>query len=222
MAEEVGDNPRMPKADQPILRIFANMAAHRPWTVIGISLVVTVLAGWAALHLTINTSTDDILSSELPFRQVEMAYDKAFPSEDLAVVVIDAPTADEAKAAGTRLAARLEAQTDLFERVELAGSSSYFNHYGLMFLDPEQIVGVAQQIRPARFVLSRLADDPTLRGMASLFGMVQQGAEQGAAPPSTAQHAGYRLRHDRCAGRGQAGRHAVDRAVQGRRRLSRR
>lgn len=187
MAEQVGANSRTPHADQPILRTFADTAAHRPWTILVISLLLTVLAGWAAIHLKVNTSTEDILSSDLPFRQVEMAYDRAFPPEDVAVAVVDAPTAEVAKAAGTQLAARLQGQPALFERVELAGSSPYFDRYGLMFLDPERIAGVADQLRPARFVLTRLANDPSLRGMAGLLGMAQQGAEQGAAPPSTAR-----------------------------------
>ncbi len=177
----------MSKADQSILRICADVAAHRPWAIIGIALVLTVLGGYAASGLAVNTSTEDILSSELPFRQNEMAYERAFPEEDVAVVVVDAETPEEAEAAATRLAARLEDRPELFTRVDLAGSSPYFDRYGLMFLEPERITETAEQVRPARQLLSRLANDPSLRGMAGVVTMAEQGATQGAAPPEMAQ-----------------------------------
>ena len=177
----------MSKADQSILRICANTAAHRPWTIILIALVLTVLAGLSASRLTINTSTDDILASELPFRQIEIAYEAAFPEEDLAVVVVDAATPKEAEAAGADLLALLRGQPELFERVELAGASPYFDQYGLMFLEPDAIVEIAGDIRPARQLLASLADDPSLRGVARVLGMAEQGAEQAAAPPEMSQ-----------------------------------
>jgi hopanoid biosynthesis associated RND transporter like protein HpnN len=177
----------MARADQSILRTCADLAAHRPWLLIGVSLILTVLAGFAASRLAVNTSTEDILSRTLPFRQIDMAYEKAFPETDVAVVVIDAPAAEEAQSAAGRLAARLRGQPKLFERVDVAGSSAYFERYGLLFLDPERIAEVTEQLRPARRILAQLANDPSLRGMASFLRLVEEGATQGAAPPSTAQ-----------------------------------
>ena len=180
----------MSKADQSILRICADITVHRPWAVIGISMVLTLLAGLAASRLTVNTSTEDILSSALPFRQHEIAYQKAFPEEDMAVVVIDAPTPEEAQAAGRSLTALLQGRPEVFERVELAGSSPYFDRYGLMFLAPERITATADQIRPARSLLTGLANDPSLRGAAGALGMAEEGAVQGVAPPAMARMLG--------------------------------
>ncbi len=177
----------MSKADQSILRTSANVAVHHPWAVIGVALMLTVLAALAAMQLTINTSTEDILSRSLPFRQAEIAYKQVFPEDDVAVVVIDAPTAEEAEAAGASLVALLRNRPGEFEWVELAGSSPYFDRYGLMFLEPERISAVAEQLRPARHLLTRLASDPSLRGVAGLLGMAEQGATQGAAPPEMAR-----------------------------------
>ncbi len=173
----------MPQNDQTLLQTLANMAVHRPWAVIGVALAITVLAALAATRLTINTSTDEILSAELPFRQAEIAYEKAFPEEDVIVVVVDAETSEEAEGAGKGLTALLQGRSELFERVELAGSSPYFDRYGLLFLEPERIMEVAGQLRPARSVLANLADDPSLRGVAGLIAMSEEGATQGFAPP---------------------------------------
>ncbi len=75
----------------------------------------------------------------------------------------------------------------MIESVELASSSPYFQHYGLMFLDPDQIRAIGEEIRPARRLITSLADDPSLRGMAGLLGLAAEGVAESAVPPSLAQ-----------------------------------
>ena len=176
----------MSRIGEFITRACVGMAARWPWAVLGVALVLTVLAGLAATQLTINTSTREILSAELPFRKADEAYRKAFPQEDLAVVVIDAETPSAALAAASDLAGRLKERTDLIEWVELAATSPYFERYGLMFLQPDQIREIGEKIRPARRLMSDLAKDPSLRGMASLLGLAAQGVAESAAPASLA------------------------------------
>ena len=163
------------------------MATRMPWVVLGVALILTVLAGLAATRLTINTSTQEILSAELPFRKADDAFEKAFPREEVAVVVIDAKTADGADAAARDLAARLAQHKDLIQSVELPANSPYFQHYGLMFLDPDQIHAIGEEIRPARRLMTSLAEDPSLRGVAGLVGLAADGVAESAVPPSLAQ-----------------------------------
>src|SRR3546814_4572435 len=54
--------------------------SRRPVLVVLLCLAVSVGLAWlAAVTLTINTSTDDMLSKELPFRAQNEAVDEAFP-----------------------------------------------------------------------------------------------------------------------------------------------
>jgi hypothetical protein len=175
----------MSKFGESILRACAVAADRRPWLVVLAATILAVLAGYAATGLTINTSTNDILSAELPFRQIESAYEAAFPEDDVAVAVIDAPTAGEADAAGRALAARLAAATDSFEWAELGGASPYFDRYGLMFLPAEQIAAIGERLRPARRLLTLLGNDPSLRGVATLLDMTELGVSEAATPPET-------------------------------------
>ncbi len=169
-----------------ITRACVTMATRWPWAVLAVALVLTVLAGFAAMRLTINTSTREILSAELPFRKADEAYRGAFPQDDVAVVVIDAGTSAEAQKAARDLVERLKQRTDLIELVELASASPYFEHYGLMFLEPDQIRAIGEQIGPARRIMIDLAKDPSLRGMAKLLGLAADGVAESAAPPSLA------------------------------------
>jgi hopanoid biosynthesis associated RND transporter like protein HpnN len=135
------------------------------------------------MDLSVNTSTDEILSSRLPFRQTEIAYEKSFPAADLAIVVVDAATPAGAQAAAEDMVRRLDASSH-FADVELAGSSPFFDRIGLLFLDPDAIRQVGVELRQARRLMLTLADDPTLRGMADFLGLARQGVEEGAAPAS--------------------------------------
>jgi len=177
----------MSKFGESILRGCANLASRRPWWVVLATILLTALAAFAASRLTVDTSTEEILSGELPFRQIESDYDRLFPEEDLAVAVVDASTSNEADAATRELVELLEARPQSFERVEAGGSSPYFIRNGLLFLSVDEIVETGDEIRQARRLLTAIAQDPTLRGLAGLMGMVKTGVEESAAPPSTAR-----------------------------------
>ena len=176
----------MRKLGDSILRTCASSALRAPWIVLAVALAVTVLAGWATTRLTINTSTEEILAADLPFRQAERKYRAAFPEEDLAVVVVDAPASDQAEAAARALLDRVRQQSAFFKRSELAGSSPYFDRNALLFLDAEQIRAVGNQLRQARSLLLTLANDPSLRGVAEFLDNAEFGVAESAAPPELA------------------------------------
>jgi hopanoid biosynthesis associated RND transporter like protein HpnN len=161
------------------------MAYRRPWLVLLVALALTLAFAYSARQLTVNTSTDDVLAADLPFRQADLAYHRAFPEEELAVVVVDAPTSEAAQLAAEKLVARAGTHQQ-FERVDLAGSSPYFDRYGLLFLSPAEIEDLGAQLRQARRLLINLSRDPSLRGMASLLGVAQEGAQESGAPEELA------------------------------------
>ena len=76
-----------------IARLVA-FSADRAWAVAGAALVLTTLAVmYAASHFAMTTDTDKLISSKLPFRQREAAYNKLFPEQgDQVVVVVDGQT----------------------------------------------------------------------------------------------------------------------------------
>lgn len=174
------------KFGESILRACAAMASRTPWLVILVSLVLAAAAGYAATGLSVNTSTEEILAAELPFRQVELAYKQHFPEEELAVVVVDAPSSEEADAAAGGLVDRLQKRPELFERVDFAGASPYFDRYGLLFLDVEALRSLGAELAQARRLLTVLASDPSLRGLARLVAMAEGGVAEGSAPETLA------------------------------------
>jgi hypothetical protein len=156
---------------------LAELATRRAWLVIGVSLLLTALASYASTKLTLNSSTEDILAADLPFRQTERALQKFFPREEEFIVVLDAGSPAEARRAASALADRLRAKPSLFRTVEVPGLSPFFQKNAFLFMKPEQLQALGAQIGQARPLLTTMARDPSLRGLAGLFGGLQISAE---------------------------------------------
>ena len=91
--------------------------------VVGIAVLLAVLCGiYAAMHFAIDADVNKLISKDLPWRQREAQFDKAFPpKEETTLAVIDAPTSELASQATAALIAKLSDQKDLFHSIMEAG-----------------------------------------------------------------------------------------------------
>ena len=83
------------------------------WLVIPAFLVAAILsAGYLSRHIAINTDSDKLLSSSLPWRRQEIRLDQAFPERtDRIIAVIDAKTPEAADEAGCNSASLFDPQS---------------------------------------------------------------------------------------------------------------
>jgi uncharacterized protein len=139
-----------------------------PWLVVAATLALT----GAGAHLTatrfaIDTDTNHLFSSDIPWRQNEIALYKAFPQLDnLIIAVIDAKSPEAAEDATKRLGAALAGQP-LIRRVWRPEDEEFFKKNGLLYLDPAEVQKITATLVAQRSVLQPLAEDPTLRGLTS-------------------------------------------------------
>lgn len=137
--------------------------------------LLTVLAAAGTLyytvhHIRINTSTSDMLSEKLPWRQTYIQYKKAFPQySDNIVVVIDGATADEARDAAARLAGGIAARNDVFEYLFAPQTNEFLRKNGLIYLDHEEVEDLADNLARVQPFLARLASDQSLHGLFALL-----------------------------------------------------
>ena len=76
---------------------------HYPWWVIAGAILLAVVSTWyAATHFSMTTDINQLISSNSPGRQREMAFEKAFPQFDTIIAVIDAPTPELVRAGHRR------------------------------------------------------------------------------------------------------------------------
>lgn len=150
---------------------WTNWVTAKPWLVIFMALALTAASiGFLTTHIAIDTSTGDMLSEELDFRQFNKEMDNAFPnSRDSLLVVIDGQTADRADAAALELADAMRAQPKLFQDVYDLAGDPHFRVNGLLYLDIDDLYELSDKLADAQPFLASLWRDPSLSGFLTLL-----------------------------------------------------
>jgi uncharacterized protein len=145
------------------------------WPVIGLALVLTVASSWyAATHFSMTTDINKLISTDMPWRQREMAFERAFPQYELIVAVIEAPTPELVAKASDALTERLSPQKDLFRSIQQPQGGAFFAQNGFVFETTDQLEPQLKNLTQAQRLVQVLAGDPSLRGViqALQFGLL--------------------------------------------------
>ncbi len=152
-----------------------DFCVHYAWPVIGVALILTVASSWyAATHFSMTTDINKLISTDIPWRQREMAFEKAFPQYELIVAVIEAPTPELVAEASDALTARLSQQKDLFRSIRQAQGGAFFAQNGFLFESTDELGPQLKNLTQAQRLVQVLAGDPSLRGViqALQFGLL--------------------------------------------------
>jgi hopanoid biosynthesis associated RND transporter like protein HpnN len=152
-----------------------DFCVHHAWPVFGLALVLTVASSWyAATHFSMTTDINKLISTDMPWRQREMAFEKAFPQYELIVAVIEAPTPELVASASDALTERLSKQKDLFRSVQQPQGGAFFEQSGFLFETTDQLGPQLKNLTQAQRLVQVLAGDPSLRGViqALQFGLL--------------------------------------------------
>ena len=152
-------------------------------TVVVAGLLIIFGAGWYSLHhIKVNTDTDQMFSASLPWRQRQVAMDRAFPQFDgLLIAVIDARLPEAAEGTARQLAQALANDHARFSMVSRPGAGPYFLEEGLLFLSVPELTDLLNRTIAAQPFLGTLSADPTARGLFDALGLIGQGVTHGAA-----------------------------------------
>ena len=166
-----------------LLSALVDFCRRHAWRVLLAALVLSLLGGWfASGHLGVNTDTSKLLSPDLAWQKQGAAFDAAFPSStSLTTVVLDGNSSDAVEDATAALAKALAEKTDLIKSVRRPDSGPFFNRYGLMFLDKDELAALSDQIAEAQPLMGPLDADPSLRGLFGVLGQALTGMEEGEA-----------------------------------------
>src|SRR3974377_1818256 len=92
-------------------------SARYPWPVLAVVIMLSLgSACFVADRFALNTDITTFFSPNLPWRQREIAYIKAFPKQDTAItVVVDGPTPELAEEAAENLTQRLRREHSIIQ-----------------------------------------------------------------------------------------------------------
>lgn len=141
-----------------------------PWTVVLFTLALSGAGAYETVgKFQIDTDTVNLFSSSLPWRQNENRLYKEFPETvDLIVAVIDADTPEKADKSARQLREALTGKP-LMQRVWQPDDNAFFRKNGLLFLKTDELEHTMGVLGGQRDVLQPLAEDPSLRGLASVM-----------------------------------------------------
>jgi len=148
-------------------------------------LLTAAAATYLAQNIRIDTSTTDMLSPELPFRQYDREMDAAFPQfSDSILVVVEGTTPDQADRAALNLADLMRRQPQLYGEVYDLAGDDFFRKHGLLFLETEELYDLSDRLAEAQPFLAALWRDPSIRGLFKMLGRaVEYRADDRAGPP---------------------------------------
>lgn len=115
------------------LAFVAQVCTRHAWYVIAIAGLLTLVSGaYVIRHFAIDTDINNLLSSDLPWRQNGLEFSRAFPQQiGTILAVVDAPTPELASQASAELARRLSEDKTLFVTVDEPQASPLFVRNGL-------------------------------------------------------------------------------------------
>ncbi len=159
-----------------LVRWALGVHARAGTTLAAIGVVTLALFVHAALNLGINSDNVQLVSEDLPARQNYLEFARSFPNiENVMLVVVDGETPEVAREATHTLRDALAARPDLFHEVYIPGSGPFFEKYGLLYRDLDDLDEFSVQIARVQPILTALEREPTVANLASL---IQSGLEQ--------------------------------------------
>lgn len=144
---------------------------------IAVGVALAAVSGlYTARHFAINTDVTNLISPDLPWRQRELAYEKAFPqSIESIIAVIHGPTPELTSTAASAVVDRLSKQPNVFHSVRDVAGGKFFEHNGLLFIPTEELAGTTHKLTEAVPIIRVAATDPSLRGLVQMLSLALLG-----------------------------------------------
>jgi hypothetical protein len=185
---------------------IVHFSARRPWLVIALGLAIAASAVFfVGDRFEINTDINKLISNDMPWRQREIEFFKAFPGTETTIIaVVDGPTPELADSAAQRLTQRLIQEKQFIKTARQTTGGPFFQRSGFLFLSESELRETLAQLVKSRALLEPLAADPSLRGVMGAVELTLRGVQ------------GRRITLDSLAPQFNALSAAVDNAINGR------
>ncbi|WP_430913708.1 MMPL family transporter [Methylobacterium sp. sgz302541] len=158
-------------------------SVRRRWAIIVVAALLTAAGGGIAAHLfRINTDVERLIDPKEPWRQDEVAFEKAFPQRsNVVVAVIDGRTPEETEEAASKLTDALAVHKNLIETVYRPDGGPFFDKNGFLLMSQPELEKTTEELIQQQGLLGSLAQDPSLRGVMRVLSMGAGGVKSGDA-----------------------------------------
>lgn len=143
---------------------------YAPWVLLAALLIAVASSIYISRNLGMNTDTTDMLSEELPFRVNLKHYNKTFPQDiETLLIVLDAPTPEQARLSAEQLAKRLQADAQNFYDVYSPRVDDFTARNGLLYQSIPDLERITDSLAAAQPLITRITRDPSLAAFADVL-----------------------------------------------------
>lgn len=140
------------------------------WILLVALLTATACGIYVSRNLGMNTDTTDMLSEQLPFRINLKHYNKTFPQDiETLLVVLDAPTPEQARLMTERLSIRLKEDTGDFYDIYSPNVDDFSTRNGLLYQSLPELERITDSLAAAQPLIAHIVRDPTLASFADVL-----------------------------------------------------
>lgn len=140
------------------------------WVILFVLLATSLSTVYTVNTLGVHTDTNDMLSEDVPFRANHERYKKSFSQyEDTLLLVLDAPTPEQAHLAAKRLNAYLQENSAQFPHSYYLSGEPFFEQNGLLFKSISELGRITDHLAAAQPLVARIAESPTLYTFADVL-----------------------------------------------------
>lgn len=163
---------------------IARACSNRAWTVVVVFIMLAALgAGLAATKLKVDTDPGLMISNSLDFRQKYKQFSITFPAvENNFLFIVESDDPEESRKGAERVEKALLARPDLFHHVVAPGVGAFFDDYGILYADTQDVKKIADQIKESAPTFNALADQPNMAGLSGVLNEITAYTQAGRAP----------------------------------------
>jgi len=163
---------------------IARACTNRAWVVIAVFVLLAGLgAGLAVTKLKVDTDPGLMISNNLDFRKQYKQFSMTFPAvENNFLFIVESDDPEESRKAAERVEKALLARPELFHHVVAPGVGAFFDDYGILYADTEDVKKIADQIKESAPTFNALADQPNIAGLSGVLNEITAYTQAGRAP----------------------------------------
>jgi len=154
-----------------LARLAAGVCRHPHWFFWPQVALFAACVAYSVLYLKADMNRDDLVGPNQKYHQNYLAFQQEFPEPDDLVVVVQSEDLEKNRQFVERIAAKMQAETNLFRDVFYQQSLGMMGNKALQFATETNLVEMREQLRSARPFIEKFAQTTNL---VSLFEQINQ------------------------------------------------
>jgi hopanoid biosynthesis associated RND transporter like protein HpnN len=163
----------------------ARLTLRYPWLIVLLFFMLCAASlRYTVHHLGIKNNTAELLSQDLPFQQVRLKLEKAFPQDAATIiVVVESDTPEYTALAAEQVLQRLQSQPQHFASAYIPDDNPFFRQQGFLYLDLDDLEDLSDKLIDAQPFIGHLGQNYHVAGLVDIIAQVLEAEDNAASMP---------------------------------------